>query len=113
MDLFSGVNRISEAITFDPVIVDSIVNYKESNRLIFGVKSDKKPAPIEVKKLVLILVSAGILGHSATVETPDDESKTSSVKINVTLSPSTHNTQSDSTGLALFDDIYWRTNKLC
>ena len=57
---------------------------------------------------MLILVSAGILGHSATVETSEDESKSNSVKIHVTLSPSTHNRQCDSTGLALFDDIYWR-----
>ena len=60
-----------------------------------------------MKNLVLILVSAGILGHSATVETSEEEGQSSIVKINVTLSPSTHNRQCDSTGLTLFDDIYW------
>ena len=112
MDLFSGENRIAGAITFDPAFVDSIIKYKRSNRLIFGVKSDKKPAPIEVKKLVLILVSAGILGHSATVATSEKEGESSIVKINCTLSPSTHNKQCNSTGLALFDDIYWRRIKV-
>ena len=56
----------------------------------------------------MILVSAGILGHSAFVETSREEGKPVQVKINVTLSPSIHNRQCDMTGLALFDDIYWR-----
>ena len=60
---------------------------------------------MEVKTLVLILISAGILGHSATVETSEDESTSNSVKINVTLSPLTHNRQCDSTWLVLFIDI--------
>ena len=108
MDLFSGVKRISGAITFNSVFIDSIIKYKVSNHIIFGVRSDKTPAPIEVENLVLILVSAGILSHSATVEKSEDELTSNSVKINVTLSPLTHNMQCDSTRLALFDDIYQR-----
>ena len=41
MDLFSGENRISVAITFDPVLIRSIIKYKGFNCLVFGVKSDK------------------------------------------------------------------------
>ena len=91
IDLFSGENIISGAITFDPLLIESIIKYKGCNRLVFGVKSDKKFAPIEVKKLVMILVSAGILGHSTLVETTREEGKPVGVKINVTLSPSIHN----------------------
>ena len=72
MDLFSGENRISGTITFYPMLIESIIKYKGCNRLVFGVKSDKKFAPIEVKKLVMILVSAGILGHSTVVETSEE-----------------------------------------
>ena len=49
MGLFSGDNRISSEITFDPVLIDLIRKYKGCNRLIFGIKSDKQPAPIDVK----------------------------------------------------------------
>ena len=87
MDLFSGENQISGAITFDPVFINSIIKYKLCSFLIFGVESGTKPAPIEVKMLVLILVSAGSWGHSATVETPEEEGQLSIVKINVTISP--------------------------
>ena len=109
VDLLSGENRIPGAITFNHVLFESIIKYKGCNRLIFGVKSDKKPAPrIEVKKLSLILISAGILGHYGVIQTSDEEGVSLVVKINVTLPPSIHNKERDSTGLANFDDIYWR-----
>ena len=105
MDLFSGENRISGAITFNPVLLDSIIKYKGCNPLIFGVKSNKKPAPIEVNKLLLILISACILGHCGVVQTSDKKGESAVVKMNVTLSPSTYNKECDSTWLALFNDI--------
>ena len=50
MDLFSCENRISGAITFNHMSLELMIKYKGYNYLIFGVKSDKKPKPIEVKK---------------------------------------------------------------
>ena len=63
-----GENRTSGAIPFDPVLLESIIKYKGCNCRVFGVKSDKKPVPIEVNKLFLIIIYAGILGHCAVVE---------------------------------------------
>ena len=111
--IFSGDNQISGEITFDPALIDLIRKYKGCNRLIFGVKSDKQPAPIDVKKLVLILVTARILGHCAVVEKnqTDGLNDIVSVKIKATLAQSiTSNAANNDGGVvsfALFDDYYW------
>ena len=39
------------------------------NRLVFGVKSDKPLTPITIKKMLLVLIAANILSHTATVDT--------------------------------------------
>ena len=94
-------------------MIDLIRKYKGCNRLIFGVKSDKQPAPIDVKKLVLILVTARILGHCAVVEKnqTDGLNDIVSVKIKATLAQSiTSNAANNDGGVvsfALFDDYYW------
>ena len=53
MDLFSGTNIISVDITFMPVLLDNIKKYPGCNRLVFGVNSNKQPAPILIKKCCL------------------------------------------------------------
>lgn len=63
MDLFSGENCISVKIIFDILLIDSVWKYRDYNILLFGAKYNKPVAPIDVKKLVLILVSSKILGH--------------------------------------------------
>ena len=106
MYLFSGGNIISGAITYNPVFLESILKYKAYNRLVFGVKSDEKHAPIEVNNLLIIIIS---LDHCTVVEPSDEQGESIVVKINVTISSLTHDKECDFTWLALFDDIYWRT----
>ena len=72
MNVVSGDNRISGDITFIPVLLDKIKKYPNSNRIIFGVNSNKKPAPVLVKKMIVVLVSANILRHTGTVGTKEN-----------------------------------------
>ena len=69
IDLFSGCNRISSDITFLPVLLDKIKQYPGCNQLVFGVNTNKPPTPIMIKKMMLVLIAANILSHTATVAT--------------------------------------------
>ena len=59
-----GVNRINGICTIDNRILTAIVDYEESTMLIFNLKSENKLAPVLVKKVLLVLISAEILGYS-------------------------------------------------
>ena len=113
MDLFSGDNRISGDITFVPVLLDRIKKYPNVNRIIFGINSNKEPAPVMVKKMLLVLVSAKILRHTGTVGTKDtNNTDYTPVLITAALA---HSQSSEVGGLlqyALFDDRYWHRVKL-
>lgn len=104
-------NRISGEITFDSVLIDFVRKYKWCNRLILGVKSDKQPPPIDVQKIVLILVCVQLLGYCAVVDALDNEYELTLLKINVTLVWSIKynagNNKCDAILLALFDNNYW------
>ena len=63
LDLFVGECQINSRAYIKTVLIDAIVKYKGSNKMIFGTNSDKAPQPIQVKKLVLVLLSSRILGY--------------------------------------------------
>ena len=63
MQLFLGPLSMVTRPVIDKALVDSIRNFKGSNRLIFGVNSDKKPEPLLVKKTILMLLAARILNY--------------------------------------------------
>jgi len=78
MDLYSGEKRISEVILFDPVLLNAIRKYPNCNRLLFDVYTNKRPTPILVKKVTLMLLAAKILRHAhvkEVKETTADEDK--------------------------------------
>ena len=107
MDLFSDDHRISGGITYIPVLVDKIRKYPDCNRIIFGVNSNKEPAPVLVKKMLLVLTSANILRHNATVGTNDKDSTSTPVVIKAVLAHSRSRVVGGMIQYALFDDIYW------
>ena len=112
MDLFSGEKRISGDVVVDTILVENIKKYPNSNRMIFGVSSNKKPPPVNVKKLVLVLLASGILSHSATIKTVDEDSedtKTDKKEITIkALLAYSKNTIGSRPSYALDDDEYWK-----
>jgi hypothetical protein len=84
-------------------VIDSIKAMRNSGRLIFGTNSAKAPAPIMVKKLLLMLIAAGILEcqHvlvSGTIEEGD---------ANYDLALGLATTGPDGTTLCLHVDSFW------
>ena len=57
IDLFSSKNRISGDITIMLVLLDHIKKYPGCNQLIFGVNSNKQPAPILIKNAARLNIS--------------------------------------------------------
>ena len=113
MDLFSGSNRIGGDITFLPVLCDKIKIYPGCNRLVFGVNSKKPPAPIMVKKMLLVLIAAKILSHTATVGTSTETNVDNvSVTIKAVLGYSMRTNTNDIPIYAMFDDMYWQRIKV-
>ena len=45
------------------IILNAIVDYPSSNRLLFGTNSDKKPTPVLVKKDLFVLIATGLQGY--------------------------------------------------
>ena len=118
MDLYSGENRISGTITFDPVLLTAIKKYPDCNRLVFGVDTNKSPTPIQVKKLILVLLAAKILCYTATVkETTEYEATNKDKKYNITVTVRavlghSHTNDGNRRIFAMDDDSYWSTIKL-
>ena len=46
LDLFLGVNRVEGRSDITTILLNAIVEYPSSNRLVYGMNSDKKPNPI-------------------------------------------------------------------
>ena len=118
MDLYSGENRISGTITFDPVLLTAIKKYPDCNRLVFGVDTNKSPTPIQVKKLILVLLAAKILCYTATVkETTENEATNKDKKYNITVTVRavlghSHTNDGNRQIFAMDEDSYWSTIKL-
>ena len=115
MDLFSGNNRISGDITFMPVLVDQIKKYAGCNKLVFGINSKADPAPIMVKKILLVFISANIICQSMTVKDASDGKEVGEDAQVVTKTILRYSHREGSTGIqtyAMFDDYYWHRIKL-
>ena len=113
MDLFSGDNRISGDITFIPVLLDRIKKYPNANRIVFGVKSNKEPEPVMIKKMLLMLIASNILRHTFAIVS-DDKASDSNARIIIKAVLS--NCRCSATGMlhyALFDDYYWHQIRVC
>ena len=106
MDLFSGDNRFSGDITYIPVLVDKIRNYPDCNRIIFGVKSNKEPGSVFIKKMLLILTPANILRHNATIGTKDKINTNTPVVIKAILAHSRSSVTGGMVQYDMFDDLY-------
>jgi hypothetical protein len=50
--------------TLENELVGAIQNYPGSYRSFFGVNSNKKPEPILVKKMILMLITVNILAYA-------------------------------------------------
>jgi hypothetical protein len=98
-DVFLGENAVDN-LTLGNNLISAIQQYPASNNLQFGWKGNNKPEPCHLKKVVLMLVAAKILGfHIHFVD--DDEDKKHLIVL-AWLLLSTHQI-----GLALHSDKYW------
>ena len=105
LQVFLGPELTSTA-ELDKELVELVRKFKGSNRLLFGVKSDKKPEPSVVKKMFLVLIAAKIMKYSTTRETKPDGKTV--VRVHGALVFDTM----DRTKLALNVDNYWTRIKL-
>ena len=61
-----------------------------------------------IKKMMLVLISANILSHTASItESTDDNGDSASVVIKAVLGYSIHTSANDMPMYAMFDDLYW------
>ena len=106
MDLFLGDNIIAGDITFVPVLLDKIKKYPNSDCILFGVNSDKEPALVTIKEMLLILIASNIIRHACTLGSKGKENK---LQTKVTIEVVLKNSRSPATGMlqyALFDNHY-------
>jgi hypothetical protein len=101
LQLFNGSNLMKMPAVLDKDLVDAIKKYPGSNRMIFGVNTDKRPEPVLVKKLVLMLIAANLVRHYPK------RKETSPGKFEVTIYASLGFVEGDDTTLALSDATYW------
>ena len=85
----------------DKDLVEAIRKYPDSNRMIFGTNSNKSPEPIQVKKLILMLIGAKILRHYPV------RKEKSPGKFEVTIYGALAFVKGNPTQLALSNDSYW------
>jgi hypothetical protein len=101
LQLFNGSNLMKTPAILDKDLVDAIKKYPGSNRLIFGTNTEKRPEPILVKKLILMLMAAKIIRHFS-----ERKEKTPGT-FEVTIYGSLAFVKGDNTTLALSDSTYW------
>ena len=102
LQLFLGGDAIKSKPTLDKELVNAVKNYPGSNRLLFGINSDRKPEPKLVMQLVLMLLAAKILKYNTERKTSEDR-KTTTVTVLGALAFMSNN----QTKLTLHDDSYW------
>ena len=68
-------NGLTGLPVLDGVLVDAIKNYPQCAKVIFGSQSKHKPKPIDVKKLILLLLAVGILEYKVKVNDTDPSKK--------------------------------------
>jgi hypothetical protein len=101
LQLFTGPNFMKTPTVLDKELVDAIKKYPGSNRLIFGTNTSKKPEPILVKKLILLLLGAKILRYYT------ERKEKSPGKFDVTIYGSLAFVEGDPTKLAINEASYW------
>jgi hypothetical protein len=101
LQLFVGPQAMAGRPSIEKELVDSIRKFKNSNRLLFGTNSDKTPEPKHVKKMIVMLLAAGIIDYSA------DRKETTKGKYQVTIIASLAFVAGDPSKLALNDDSYF------
>jgi hypothetical protein len=84
-------------------VIDSIKALPSSARLIFGTNSAKSPAPILIKKLLLLLIAAGILECEHVAITSNDNADSNEYDLALGLAT----TGPDGTILCLNVDSFW------
>ena len=104
LDLFVGPNAMKVPAVLDKALVDALKVYPGSNRLLFGTNSEKKPEPVLLKKMIMMLLAARILTYN--VETKESTEKEQ--KSIVTVVASLGFLPGKPTKLAICDDSYWR-----
>ena len=85
----------------DKDLVHGIQNFRGSNRSMFGTNSEKKPEPLLVKKMILMLLGAKILSYSA------ERKESTPGKFVVTIYGALAFVPGNTTRLAINDDSHW------
>ena len=109
LDLFVGSARIESRVSIGDVLLKKICAYKSVSRIIFGIKTDKPPAPVSVKKMLLVLLAAGILGYDIVKKKTNRDNK-EEITYGEIFGFLSFTIDSDGTKknmLALHDDVYW------
>jgi hypothetical protein len=109
MDVFLHQRQHNPVLIVDTSLVDAIRDYKspngvDSKELILSSKSKGKIRPIDVKKVILMLLSAGVLGLEpkfTPAQKQDDKEKDDKVEFHATLQHDEDRT------LTLYDDSIW------
>ena len=108
LDLFVGEHQTPSRAYLGSVLVKAIVKYKNANRIIFGVNSNKAPAKILVKKLILLLLAARILGYAIEKKrSKEDNDKTEYNEIHGYLAAVKYFDGRTTSDLALHSDAHW------
>ena len=105
LDLFLGENRIDQRPSIRSVLLNAMVGYPNSHRLIFGINSDKKPTPVLVKKALLVLIASGLLEYKISSVVKDWV--TTRGKIYAHLGFVLNVNGVSTVKLKLNDDLYW------
>jgi hypothetical protein len=104
LDIFVGQNAMQVPAVLDKALVDALKAYPGSNRLLFGTNSEKKPEPVMVKKMILMLLAARILTYSVITKESTDKQQKSTVTVVASLAF----LPGEPTKLAICEDSYWR-----
>ena len=104
LDLFVGRNAMQVPPVLDKALVEALKNYPGSTPLLFGTNTEKKPEPVLLKKMILMLLAAKILTYTVeTKESSTEDKKKSTLTIVAALGFVTN----EPTKLAICDDTYW------
>jgi superfamily II DNA helicase RecQ len=102
VDLFLGVNQLDDASFEKGGLIDALRTYPNASMLFFGVTNSKtKPTPIDIKNLLLMLLTADIITHKVVKrEIPNSNGSVTQLLI-ARLQVKSNGT------LALHDDTRW------
>jgi hypothetical protein len=105
LQVFLGPDSATTA-ELDKQLVELVRKFKGSNRLMFGINSDKKPEPAAVKKMFLVLLAAKIMKYTTTRDTTNVNKAVVRVYGGLAFD------STDATKLALNVDRYWARIRL-